>query len=61
MLAMAENHINTDSIGLQCVVQCVGTECTITDMNEPLIPSTSASQTPNPAFRTTKNSGLKKS
>ena len=36
------------------------TECTITDMTEPLLPSTSASQTPNPPFRTTKNSSPKK-
>ena len=30
-------------------------------MTEPLFPSTSASQTPNPPFRTTKNSGSRKS
>ena len=49
MVAMAEHHITTNSIGLQCAVQCCYEP--ITDMNKPLIPSTSASQTPNPAFQ----------
>ena len=41
------------------VAMC-STICTITAMTESLLPSTSASQTPNPAFRTTKSSGPKK-
>ena len=42
MLAMAENHIKTNSIGFQCVVEyCY--EQTITDMNEPLFVSTTNS------------------
>ena len=43
-----------------CGTMLSGTECTITDMNKLPFPSTNASQTPNPAFGTTKNSGLKK-
>ena len=35
ILAMAEIHIKTNSMGLQCVASC-GYECTITDMNDPL-------------------------
>ena len=53
LLAMAEHHIRTSSMGFQCVVQCCY-ECTITDMNEPLFPCTNALQTPNPPFWTTK-------
>ena len=53
MLVMAENHIKRNSMGLQCGVLAMN-RMTITGMNEPPFPSTSASQTPNPAFRNTK-------
>ena len=53
MLAMAEHHIKTNRM---CGTTLRWTECTITDMNEPLFLSTTASQTPNSAF-----SGPKKS
>ena len=54
LLAMAENHIRTSSMGFRCVVQCCYEQNAITDMDEPLFPCTNALQTPNPPFWTTK-------
>ena len=59
LLAIAENHIRTNSMGLQCVVQCCYEQRTITNMTEPLFPCTNTLQTPNPPFWTTKIAVLK--
>ena len=37
-----------------CSTMLLGTECTITNMTEPLFPCKNAAQTPNPPFWTTK-------